>query len=433
MTPQSNFMVLGTINPQREAELSRLLESMNEAPGRVNANNALVPFGQFDTLHVARFVILKDNSLDDVGVYDLPRRDYPLYLAFLGNLDGDADTFLEDVARRASTGLRAIFSCCKGFASDTDLVDWMKRNSRFPVAAYTNWRGRTVRRIREDAALREALEQCVQSNAAALAGLSPREIHAALQRFVSAEKFAGRLTLSGERPTPLSWRIDNLLRLTVPPLLTLLASPILIPVALIFLIRVRRLEKTDPELCFRVDQAYSDGLAKLEDHDVTNQFSVMGSIKPGTVRLWTAIFVLRLVDYFARHIFNRGRLARIRTIHFARWVFLDGRKRMAFFSDYDGSLESYMDDFINKVGFGLNVVFSNGIGYPRTNWLILDGCADEIKYKEFLRRHTIPTQVWYKAYAGLTAVDLERNIRIRQGLESPSLSDQEAREWIALL
>ena len=420
MTPQSNFMVLGTINPQREAELSRLLESMNEAPGRVNANNALVPFGQFDTLHVARFVILKDNSLDDVRVYGLPRRDYPLYLAFLGNLDGDADAFLEDVARRASTGLRAIFSCCKGFASDTDLVDWMKRNSRFPVAAYTNWLGRTVRRIREDAALREALEQCVQSNAAALAGLSPREIHAALRRFVSAEKFAGRLTLSAERPTPLSWRIDNLLRLIGPPLLTLLASPILIPVALIFLIRVRRLEKTDPELCFRVDQAYSDGLAKLEDHDVTNQFSVMGSIKPGTVRLWTAIFVLRLVDYFARHIFNRGRLARIRTIHFARWVFLDGRKRMAFFSDYDGSLESYMDDFINKVGFGLNVVFSNGIGYPRTNWLILDGCADEMKYKEFLRRHTIPTQVWYKAYPGLTAVDLERNIRIRQGLESPS-------------
>jgi hypothetical protein len=426
-------MVLGTINPQREAELQRLLESMNDAPGHVNANNTLVPFGQFDTLHFARFVILRDNSLDDVRAHGLPRRDYPLYLAFVGNLDGDADTFLEDVARRASTGLRAIFSCCKGFAYDTDLVDWMKRNSRFPVAAYTNWLGRTVRRIREEAALRDALEKYVQSNEAALAGLSPRQIHAALRRFVNTEKSAGRLTLSAESSTPLRWRVENLLRLIGPPLLSLLASPILIPVGLVFLIRVRHLEKTDPELCFRVDQAYSDGLAKLEDHDVTNQFSVMGSIKPGTVRLWTAIFILRLVDYFARHVFNRGRLARIRTIHFARWVFIDDRKRMVFFSDYDGSLESYMDDFINKVGFGLNVVFSNGIGYPRTNWLIFDGCADEIKYKEFLRRHTIPTQVWYKAYPGLTAGDLERNIRIRRGLESSSLSDQAAREWVALL
>ena len=426
-------MVLAAINPRREAELRRLLESMNEAPGRVNPNNELLPFVQFDTLHVARFVILKDNSLDDVRAYGLPRRDYPTYLAFLGNLDGDPDAFLQDAARRATTGLRAIFSCCEGFSSETDLVAWMRENSRRPVARYVNWLGRTVRRIREEAALRDELERFVQNNAAELNGLPPKEIHATLQDFVNAEKAAGRLTLSPEDPTPPRWVVGKLLRMTIPPLLTLLASPLLIPIGFIFLVRLRRLEKTDPELCFRVEQAHSDGLASLEDHDVTNQFSVMGSLKPGFVRRWTAIFVLRIVDYAARHIFNRGRLARIRTIHFARWVFLDDRKRMAFFSDYDGSLESYMDDFINKVGFGLNVVFSNGIGYPRTNWLLFDGCADELKYKEFLRRHTIPTQVWYKAYPGLTAVDLERNRRIRRGLESLCLSDRQAREWVALL
>jgi hypothetical protein len=426
-------MVLGTIIPEREAELRELLDSMNDAPGHVNPSNALIPFGQFDTVHVARFVILKDNSPEDVIVYGLPRRDYPLYLAFLGNVDGDADTFLEDVAKRASSGLRAIFSCCKGCTPEADLFDWMKRNSRLPAAAYTNWLGRTVRRVREEAALHEALESYVQSNAAALAGLSPRDTNAALRRFVDAERSAGRLTLSKESPTPVNWKIDNFLRLIGLPLLTLLASPILIPVALVFLARLRRLEKTDPEISVRVDQAYSDGLAKFEDHDVTNQFSIMGHIKPGAVRLWTAIFVLRLVDYFARHVYTRGRFARIRTIHFARWVFLDDRKRMAFFSDYDGSFESYMDDFINKVGFGLNVVFSNFIGYRRTNWLIFDGCADEPKHKELERHHTIPTQAWYKAYPGLTTVDLERNSRIRQGVESDGMGDEEAREWLALL
>ena len=159
----------------------------------------------------------------------------------------------------------------------------------------------------------------------------------------------------------------------------------------------------------------------------------MGSLKPGLVRLLTITGVLTTVNWAARHITARGHLGRIRTIHFARWVFLDGRKRMVFFSNYDGTVESYMDDFINKTGFGLNAVFSNGIGYPRTNWLVLDGCQDEQKYKDFLRRHTLPTQVWYKAYLGLTAIDLERNTRIRQGLESTSMSDQEAREWVALL
>ena len=30
-----------------------------------------------------------------------------------------------------------------------------------------------------------------------------------------------------------------------------------------------------------------------------------------------------------------------------------------------------MDDFINKVALGLNLVFSNGIGWPRTRFLVL--------------------------------------------------------------
>jgi hypothetical protein len=91
-----------------------------------------------------------------------------------------------------------------------------------------------------------------------------------------------------------------------------------------------------------------------------------------------------------------------------------------------------MDDFINKVAFGLNVVFSNGVGYPRSNWLVLGGAKDEQKFKYFIRRHELATEVWYDAHPGLTASDLERNTRIRQGLES-SLTDKEAQEWLALL
>ena len=158
-----------------------------------------------------------------------------------------------------------------------------------------------------------------------------------------------------------------------------------------------------------------------------------GSLGLSAIAAAIPIFVLFIIDYAARHVYKRGRLARVRTILFARWVFLNEKQRLIFLSNYDGSLESYMDDFINKVGFGLNLAFGNGIGYPRTRWLLLDGCHDERKFKDVLRRHQMPTQVWYKAYPGLTAVDLERNVRIRQGLESSSISDREAREWVALL
>jgi hypothetical protein len=106
---------------------------------------------------------------------------------------------------------------------------------------------------------------------------------------------------------------------------------------------------------------------------------------------------------------------------------------LLFVSNYDGSLESYMDDFINKVAFGLNVVFTNGVGYPRTRWLVLDGAKDEQKFKYFIRRHELATEVWYNAHPGLTAFELERNSRIRTGLERPPMTDAEAREWLLLL
>lgn len=433
MTPQANFMVLAAIDPPRETELRGLLASMNGAPGRVNPDNTLIPFAQFDTLHFARFVILDDKTLEDVRVYGLPVRTYPLYLAFLGDIDGDPNAFLGNLVKRAGKGLRSIFSCCTGFTSDADLVGWMKRHSSPAIANYVNCRGRTVRRIREEAALKKALEEYLQSHAPALTGIPPRELFSKLQQFVNAEKSAGRLTLSDESPTPIGWWIKNALHLIGVPLLFLLALPLLIVIAPIFLIRLRRMEIADAELCWRVDQAYSDALALLEDRDVTNQFTAMASRKLGFVRLWTLIGILVTIDYAARHIVRNGRLGRIRTIHFARWVLLDGKKRGTFFSNYDGTVESYMDDFINKAGFGLNAIFSNAIGYPRTNWLVRDGCADEQKYKDFLRRHTLPTQVWYKAYPGLTAIDLERNRRIREGLESSSMSEQETREWVALL
>ncbi len=425
-------MVLAPIIPAREAELRALLASMNLGPGSVDPNNALIPFAKFVNLHFSRVLILDDKTTGDVRVYGLRPRTYPLYFAFLGDMDGDENTFLEELAKVAANGLRKLFACCEGFGNDTDLLIWMKKHRRPSLATYVNTPGRTVSRIREEAALYEALESYLAADSS-LRDMSPREIRANLARFIKEDLESGRLKLTAESPTPPGWWLRNLLHLVGVPLLVVLLSPLLLVMAPFYLLRLRMLETTDPEICPSVDQAYSEELSRSEDHDVTNQFSAMGSLKPGLVRLLTVFGVLSTVDYGARHIVRPGRLGRIRTIHFARWVFLDGTKRMIFCSNYDGSVESYMDDFINKTGFGLNASFSSGIGYPATNWLVLDGCGDERKYVEFLRRHTLPTQVWYKAYPGLTAIDLERNGRIRQGLEAPSMTDHEASEWVALL
>lgn len=426
-------MAVAPLAANRERDLRTLLASMNYRPGVVNPHNDLVPFAQFDRLHFARFVILDDQTLDDVTVYGVPRPDSTTSLAFLGDCDGPAADFLPDLVQRAGGGLRRIFSHCQGFAPGCDLVRWMKDQEQPPATAYVNWLGRTVRQIREENALRNALVVYLDRNASALAGQGPKQIRDNLRGFVNTEQQADHLTLTALEPTPLAWRLRKLLHGMGVPLVLLLLTPLVLLYLPVFIFQLRRRERQDPEIIPRPDPNHVKKLADLEDHDITNQFSAIGSVKPGLFRRWTLTFILWFTDYATRHIYNRGRLTRINTIHFARWVFLDNKQRLLFASNYDGSLESYMDDFINELAWGLNLVFSNGVSYPRTNWLILGGAKDEQKFKYYIRRHQLATEVWYNAHPGLTAFDLERNTRIRQGIEQSSMTDGEIREWIGLI
>jgi len=91
-----------------------------------------------------------------------------------------------------------------------------------------------------------------------------------------------------------------------------------------------------------------------------------------------------------------------------------------------------MDDFIDKVAWGLNAVFSNGYGYPRTNWLVRDGAKDEEAFKDYLRVHQVLTPVWYSAYPDLTAANVENNARIRSGLYG-DMTSEEAAAWLRRL
>ena len=77
--------------------------------------------------------------------------------------------------------------------------------------------------------------------------------------------------------------------------------------------------------------------------------------------------------------------------------------------------------------------FGNGIGFPRVAWMVRGGAKREQPYKRFLRRHQVPTAVWYKAYAGLSVADLNRNTRVREGVERKAMTESETRAWLALL
>src|SRR5450432_677905 len=114
MTPQSSFMVLAPLARSRMTEMRLLLSEMNLLPGVANPDNLLVPFAAFENLHFARFVILDDETTGDVRLYGIDRPAPPVYLAFLGDFDGDYSQFIQDLCARAGDGLRRIFALCDG-------------------------------------------------------------------------------------------------------------------------------------------------------------------------------------------------------------------------------------------------------------------------------------------------------------------------------
>lgn len=427
-------MITAPVADGKLEELRSLLVKMNSKPGLANPDNTLVRFSQFNRLHVARFVILENNTAEDIEVYGIESPDWPLTLAFLGDCDGPPETFIAELAVHADPGLRRIFSYCRDFIRDQEsLVGWMHNHNIKPNANYVNWIGRTVIQIREEDALHKALSAQLKKIVAGIGSDSPRALRQKLLNFIELEQHEGRLPLTPLAPTPPGWFIRNLAHKLGVPLLLLALSPLFLLMAPFVALRLRMLERTDPEIVVRPDRGHVQRLAELEDHDIMNQFSAFGDIKPQAFRRYAVRFFLWLLDYSTRHIYNRGYLTRVQTIHFARWVVLGNGKHLLFASNYDGSQESYMDDFINKVAWGLNLVFSNGVGYPSTQWLIKRGAEQEQKFKYFLRRKQLPTEVWYKAYAGKTAYDLARNSRIRQGVENRQNSDEGVREWLALI
>jgi hypothetical protein len=429
VTPQSNFMVAAQIAPGQEAGLRALLATMNAAPGVVDPNNALVPFARFDRLHVARFVILRDETLDDLGQHGERFDDAPIWLVFLGDCDGPARVMLAEFVAIAGAGLTEIFEHCEAFDRDGDLLAWMLARSATPAAQYVNWVGRTVRQIREEAALYTALRERLQADGGTFAGPSALNIQ---RRLVASVRQNGP-RLTPQEPTPVAWLASKIGNMIGVPIALVVLLPFFVVYAPFFFWELRRHERSDPVIAPRPTPDHVRALSMLEDHDVTNQFSAFGSVKPGWFRLSTLILIFWVLNFSTRQIYTRGRLARVGTIHFARWVFMDNRRRLLFASNYDGSLDSYMDDFINKVAYGLNLVFSNGVGYPRTNWLLSGGAKEEMTFKYYLRRHQLPTQVWYKAYPGLTAADLARNTQVRKGFERPAMTEAEARGWLAMI
>lgn len=211
--------------------------------------------------------------------------------------------------------------------------------------------------------------------------------------------------------------------------LGLLSVPLSVGIILLW---VRWLEYRDPSHdAPPVNERRMRAMARREDRLPQNHMGSMVLVKPGLLRavlirvgLWGLGLFLRILPAS-----RNGYLANMRTIHFAHWALVSNGGRLLFFSNYDGTWESYLDDFIEKANEGLTLAWTNGVGFPPTRFLVQDGASHGRRFKAWARHSMAVTLLWYSAYKHYTVNQIERHARIANGLRRPTLTPKEADEW----
>jgi hypothetical protein len=236
MIPQSDFMVAAPVIPERMAALKTLLATMNRpgAPGMADPQNTLLPFGEFGTLHFARFVIVDDQTLGDLALAGHPLPQFDVTLAFIGDCDGPADECLATLAEStaASEGLRQIFSHC-------DRLRCRHRPSGLDAAARASRRG-LVRQLDRPygtaSACRGRASGGVAPGTGALCRVPSARRRQSAPRARPPRRFAEQHPelVPAEPPTPTGWRIRNALHFAIVPFLLILSWALAIPAFVCF-------------------------------------------------------------------------------------------------------------------------------------------------------------------------------------------------------
>ncbi len=178
-------------------------------------------------------------------------------------------------------------------------------------------------------------------------------------------------------------------------------------------------------------RAINDAMFAHENGRAQNHMISVTQRKPGMLRSFTQRLAFWIIGSLAPLQFRPGFLGTIGTIHFARWVTPPGSPDVIFLSNYGGSWESYLEDFITRAHEGLTAVWSNTIGFPRSENLFLKGATDGDRFKRFARQSMVPTRFWYSAYPDLTTATIRSNAEIRRGF-SGVMTEDEAIAWLAL-
>jgi hypothetical protein len=402
---------ISKVKPDQAVRLGPLLDAINRDP----ESNAYIPFRSLSLLHFASLVLHQSPDTPEYGPY----------LIFENNFDGDLNDYLEDLYIHASSGLHQIYSACLDYtvtsASDRQgIIAYLKNHVVLPNAYHIGNTGRSVVRILQEEVLHDALEAHADTLVERGQPASPGDLLANFQQFVRGDQEWSWIPGVGPRQTFME-QFANWSKLILAIVIAVVLLPIWILPFVICMLVLRYKESTD---AVQNDSADSDNVRQLLEKEnqtkvVQNHMASITIVKPGWLRrvaLWTVLWAVNLL---ARARATHGELSGIPSIHFAHWSMIDNGRRLLFLSNFDGSWENYLDDFIDKAAVGLTGVWSNTLNFPRTYFLIFGGAKDGPRFKAVARDGQTITNAWYSAYRDQTVQGIDNNSSVREELLEP--------------
>lgn len=407
--------VLAPIRPGEEEPLRAVLRTVGDdvegkrlEPGTVRPG---IEFRHSRHIHFARLVVLDD---PDRG-RDRKR------LLYSANYDGEFDEHLAELIA-ITTDPDAIWGRLDGYTGPAAFAAFIRARTVEPEAFYIAFRDETVERLHDAIDFRRRAQTVVdEASSASLVDLVPRlssgapaadqplpwivaaaarwfralpivaDVIRAVARCGIGNVFHGTLRIiTSLTRYPLFRWVNRLTRNRLPPRRSPYSSVTLdhctVPAPLV----------PGDEVPSGPDRQIPPTFR--EDVIAQNQLTLVTVVMPGQAGRVRA--VMAAIDSYAKRLSPPGSLIGISTIHFVKWFVIDNGRRLMMVSDYDGSWESYIDEFAEMILSGLDAIWETSYGYPP------DGAADLPAFKRFLRSHQVPAEIFFSAYPEETVLNI---------------------------
>lgn len=392
--PDRGLQVLAPVRPGREEALREVLNAFGHDVRGVRSppDAPRVEVERMPCLHFFRLALLED---PDGG----PGRKR---LLLATDFDGTLEAHVASLAS-LTRGAESIWGACEGYPGPGGLGTFIEAHTLRPDAYYLAYPGVSLGRCRGALSLLDRFEQSLAHARAAEVYREWPDVRDLIEWVSVPGRALSRAGVAGWRAVRGGSEVVSLMRGLGVSTVIEAAKRINATLDRVGWIRAsNRLLGNGPS---PRRHAYSEVMSgpppamdahggPPEDVILQNQLTLATEVMPGGLAVLRA--VLGLIDIFARRLSPPGSLVGIGTIHSVRWTLLDGGRRLLMVSHYDGTWESYIDEFAEMILSGLDALWSSAPDYP------MAGAADVPALKAFLRRHQVPANAFYSAYPEAT-------------------------------